>query len=426
MEKLTNLKSLDVRGNMISVLPSGLGLLSSSLKVFLYDEYELSQLPSEILNEGSTALLRYLEICHATLKTKCLDLSGMNLRAVPPHIGRMAHLEELRLGSNPIHQLPDWIGNLRALRVLRLDKTGLQSLPFGLADCASLQMLDLDDVILLSPPKQILSKGVSIVKEWLGRLREARGGGRLDLSSLGLEDWPPELVMNTKEGQYASLKRLNLLDNILTEMPVEVCDLTTLVELMAGYNRMLSIHSKICEMKNLERLHVPFNHLSELPDTVSIIQSLRFVNLDGNNFREIPACLCVITELRDLRMNQNQIAGLPPALARLGKLEELELSYNEISVLPRAIGQNTSLRRLKLSYNMLDTVPPDVGALTKLEELHLTHNQLAVLPAELGKLLPPKGSLKNLVVTANFFKAPLSSIITRGCAATLRYLGEQL
>ena len=58
---------------------------------------------------------------------------------------------------------------------------------------------------------------------------------RLDLSSLGLEDWPPELVMNTKEGQvrrrrrvettmsvtaeqYASLKRLNLLDNILTEM----------------------------------------------------------------------------------------------------------------------------------------------------------------------------------------------------------------
>ncbi|EKX52723.1 hypothetical protein GUITHDRAFT_101875 [Guillardia theta CCMP2712] len=388
----------------------------------------------------------------------------MNLRAVPPHIGRMAHLEELRLGSNPIHQLPDWIGNLRALRVLRLDKTGLQSLPFGLADCASLQMLDLDDVILLSPPKQILSKGVSIVKEWLGRLREARGGGRLDLSSLGLEDWPPELVMNTKEGQYASLKRLNLLDNILTEMsnvgvvkmcllkfllqPVEVCDLTTLVELMAGYNRMLSIHSKICEMKILKGFMFlsttsqsfriqsrSFSNKEELLLLLMMLcdgsfspsfQSLRFVNLDGNNFREIPACLCVITELRDLRMNQNQIAGLPPALARLGKLEELELSYNEISVLPRAIGQNTSLRRLKLSYNMLDTVPPDVGALTKLEELHLTHNQLAVLPAELGKLLPPKGSLKNLVVTANFFKAPLSSIITRGCAATLRYLGEQL
>eukprot|EP00960_Hanusia_phi_P016661 490332-Hanusia_phi.AAC.1 len=61
MEKLTNLKSLDIRGNLISVLPSGLGLLSSNLKM---------------LNEGSDALLKYLQICHTTLKTKCLDLAG--------------------------------------------------------------------------------------------------------------------------------------------------------------------------------------------------------------------------------------------------------------------------------------------------------------------------------------------------------------
>jgi Leucine-rich repeat (LRR) protein len=113
-------------------------------------------------------------------------------------------------------------------------------------------------------------------------------------------------------------------------------------------------------------------------------------------------------------------------MAKLVMLESLELCYNELGSVPRTIGFNTSLRRLKLSYNALVSIPPEIGMLTHLEELQLTHNQLSVLPAELGALLPPKGKLTGLGLTANYFKAPLSQIITRGTPATLRFLREQI
>jgi len=284
-------------------------------------------------------------------------------------------------------------------------------------------MLDLDDLSLFAPPKQIISKGVPIVKEWLGRLREARGGGRLDLSSLGLEDWPAELATNAKEGQYDSLQRLNLLDNILTELPVDVCDLSSLTELTAAYNRLTAIHPKIGVLINLKTLHLPFTNLVELPDS---IQDLRSVNLDGNQIKEVPSCLCQMTRLVELRLNQNKLSGLPGAMAKLVKLESLELCYNELGSVPRTIGFNTSLKTLKLAYNSLVAIPPDIGMLTLLEELHLTHNQLSMLPAKLGALLPPKGKLTVLGLAANYFKVPLSQIIERGTHATLRFLREHI
>jgi len=207
---------------------------------------------------------------------------------VPSHIGGMLHLEEIRLSHNLFTELPEWIGNLKALRVLRLDNTGIRSLPLGLCDCAMLQLLDLDGLFLLSPPKQILAKGVPIIKEWLHRLRDAQGGRRLDLSSLGLEDWPVELSQNAQEGQYVNLRRLNLLDNILTELPVEICNLSTLDELCAGYNRMAEVHPKIGALTGLTRLILPFNQLTSLPDTVSLLELLSVVNMDNNRLKSIP------------------------------------------------------------------------------------------------------------------------------------------
>jgi hypothetical protein len=84
LERLSKLQTLDITGNMISVLPSGLGLLAPSLTDFRYDDYELSQLPSEVLQEGTPALLNYLAMCHDTIQTKCLDISDRGFQARAP------------------------------------------------------------------------------------------------------------------------------------------------------------------------------------------------------------------------------------------------------------------------------------------------------------------------------------------------------
>ncbi len=67
------------------------------------------------------------------------------------------------------------------------------------------QVLGLDGLSLLSPPKGILAGGVALTRAWLSRLREAQGGRRLDLSSLGLDggrrtqfaSWTPLDVRST-------------------------------------------------------------------------------------------------------------------------------------------------------------------------------------------------------------------------------------
>jgi Leucine-rich repeat (LRR) protein len=168
----------------------------------------------------------------------------------------------------------------QALEVLRIAYTGIRSLPFSLADCASLHTLDFDGLSLLSPPPQILNKGVTIIRQWLNRLREARGGNRLDLSSLGLDQWPLELNRHAAEGHYDALRRLNLLDNILTELPVEICELSGLVELSAGYNRLESVHPRVAALSSLTSIHLPYNHLETLPETFSMLRVSPFPLLD--------------------------------------------------------------------------------------------------------------------------------------------------
>ena len=48
-----------------------------------YDDYELSQLPPEVLEEGTQGLLLYLRLCHETLDSKCLDLTGRYANSNP-------------------------------------------------------------------------------------------------------------------------------------------------------------------------------------------------------------------------------------------------------------------------------------------------------------------------------------------------------
>ena len=82
-ERLSNLEALNVRGNLISTLPTGLGMIYETLTGLEYDDYELSQLPPEVLEEGTQGLLLYLRLCHETLDSKCLDLTGRYANSNP-------------------------------------------------------------------------------------------------------------------------------------------------------------------------------------------------------------------------------------------------------------------------------------------------------------------------------------------------------
>ena len=56
---------------------------------------------------------------------KKLDLTGNNLKTIPPEIGQLTELKTLNLGKNPITSLPDEIANLSNLNTLNLKDTNL-------------------------------------------------------------------------------------------------------------------------------------------------------------------------------------------------------------------------------------------------------------------------------------------------------------
>lgn len=72
-----------------------------------------------------------------------LDLSGLDLHALPPEVAEMDHLEELILTNNKLLTLPKEIGQLSYLRRLIADHNVLKTLPKEMGDLIGLVELDL-------------------------------------------------------------------------------------------------------------------------------------------------------------------------------------------------------------------------------------------------------------------------------------------
>ncbi len=156
----------------------------------------------------------------------------------------------------------------------------------------------------------------------------------LDLSNLGLTDWPRDLEFLT------DIERLDVSNNQLTQIPTSI-----------GY------------LINLQWLDVSHNQLTQLPHEIRELISLRVLQLRGN-----------------------QLEAIPDQIAYLGQLQHLDLSRNHLGEIPQAIGFLKSLRELFLQHNPLRQVPEEIQSLTELTELNLSDTLIEDLPVNLHLL----------------------------------------
>jgi Leucine rich repeat len=146
-----------------------------------------------------------------------LDLSGNQLTALPPEVGRLTALQRLDLGKNQLTALPPEIGQLTALQRLELGGNRLTALPPEIGQLTALQRLDLGGNQLTALPPEI------------GQLTALQ---RLELSGNQLTALPPEI------GQLTALQRLDLGENQLTALPPEIGQLTALQRLGFSGNQL--------------------------------------------------------------------------------------------------------------------------------------------------------------------------------------------
>ncbi|XP_039993019.1 leucine-rich repeat-containing protein 57 isoform X3 [Xiphias gladius] len=117
LQRLTsNLRTVDLSGNKIEVLPAAIGNF---------------------------------------LHLKSLTLNSNRLTSVPSEIGKLKKLETLSLNGNRIQQLPPSLGQLKALRTLSLAGNQISDFPPGLATLRQLDLLDLSRNQIQNVPAEV-------------------------------------------------------------------------------------------------------------------------------------------------------------------------------------------------------------------------------------------------------------------------------
>lgn len=184
-----------------------------------------------------------------------------------------------------------------------------------------------------------------------------------------------------------SLQLLSLAGNLIENLPEEICDLVQLHGLDLQRNQLKVLPSAIGQLTQLSALLLQKNRLSIVPDSIRQCVRLRCLNLSNNILTELPLALLDLTGLEELLLSCNQLKALPKGFfARLIHLQNFDAHSNSISSIPDDIWNCVYLRRLNLALNEISSLPERIGALSQLEWLNLNANQLETLPSSIGQL----------------------------------------
>lgn len=246
-----------------------------------------------------------------------------------------------------------------------------------------------------------------VIAEVMARVEQSANSQELDLSGLGLTDFPHALVsrgplLRHVRVLYLGQNRLTQVPEVLARLPcrIHTLDLSnnllaalpdddiavlqqieSLVHLRLANCRIRSVGRSIGELR-LRSLSLANNGLDEIPESLCDMTTLESLDLSSNTLITIPEELIQLSHLHTLGLANCGIAGVPQLIGSLSRLERLDLSRNQFKALPISIGRLARLRALNLQDNRLEVLPDTMEALTALQELKLAQNPGLRIPPE--------------------------------------------
>lgn len=182
------------------------------------------------------------------------------------------------------------------------------------------------------------------------------------------------------------LKKLDLHNNNLSQIPKELGSLIKLKKLYLDNNQLCKIPSELRHLTRLQKLSLANNQLRQIPKEICQLTQLQYLGFSGNQLKQIPMELCQMIELKSLNLSKNQLRQVPRNLGQLVQLQVLDCSDNQLSEVPKELGQLAALLVLDLNENQLSKIPKEIGQIEELKQLSLQVNQLTQFPKELGKM----------------------------------------
>jgi internalin A len=200
--------------------------------------------------------------------TSFLDLSRLELTAIPDSLAELARLQFLDLPNNQITAIPDSLTRLTQLRALDLSHNRIAAVP-----------------------------------DFLGQLARLRS---LNLSSNQITAIPDSLAL------LARLQDLYLSKNQITAIPDSLAQLAQLQNLHLSKNQITAIPDSLAQLAQLQDLDLSSNQITAIPDSLAQLAQLQYLDLSDNQISVIPDSFAALENLTHLFLHGNPNLGIPP------------------------------------------------------------------------------------------------------------------
>jgi hypothetical protein len=217
----------------------------------------------------------------------------------------------------------------------------------------------------------------------------------------------------------------------LTELNLSGCEHTSLPADAELWSRFVS----------LKKLDLNNNSLTDLPEEMAVLSSLEILFLSENEIKRIPTVIAKLNRLRVLSLRGNLLTDLSSTNLPTSSLVWLILTNNQIRQLHSNIGDLRLLRKLMLSHNRIESVPAELGECKELELIRIANNHInKSLPKEVLSLPnlawislsgnPISITPRNIERTVNQSEIQMTStILGNGASGTVyrgKYQGEDV
>lgn len=177
-------------------------------------------------------------------------------------------------------------------------------------DMHELKGMDLaEQIVLMNQQEDLIPNPLSPIKEVKA----------LDLGGF------PDAVLFPELKRYKQLKKLDLWENGLTEIPAELFELSSLEELRI-IDPIRRLPEEFAQLKQLKKLCIE-GEIEEIPEAFREMDQLQSLELDLNNLEDIPAFLAELPQLKLLSLGYNTALRIPPGLLSRFTEKGIRLEY---------------------------------------------------------------------------------------------------
>jgi internalin A len=164
----------------------------------------------------------------------------------------------------------------------------------------------------------------------------------LRLDNLGLRQLPHEVASLTW------LTGLWLTDNLISEVPEFIGQLTQLQGLALWGNPIRSLPANLSRLTHLKFLSITDGTPSAANPVIGTLENLTGLALAGLGLKEFPEWITNLSNLERLSLQGNNFKYLPNSISKLSRLELLNISENDFRQLPLSLLSLTNLRFLHI------------------------------------------------------------------------------